>query len=172
MTASFDILRWNHAYAEIFGDPGEVAPEHRNALRSLLMNPNIREGMQDWTDEVSDAVARFGFESGKYPGDPTFAALITELTSNSQRFRELWRTAVVRPFAERDLLMQHREHGTLQLSKIELRPVDQPSFVLTVFRPATDATREVVNTVNNRRGNCDSFDDRNVRAAAVSVATA
>jgi hypothetical protein len=168
ITASFDLLRWNHVYSAIFGDPGAVAPEHRNALRSLLMNPNIRELMEDWSDEVSGVVARFGFESGKYPGDPSFAALITELTSTSRQFRELWKRATVQPYVGRDVVIHHREHGKLELTKIQLRPVDQPSLLLNVFRPANDATREVIYYLGTQSGDGPERYDRAPLAAAMA----
>ena len=167
ITASLDLHRWNHMYGVIFGDPGQVPPEQRNALRSLLMNPNVRELVEDWTGEVSAGVAHLAFENGKYPGNPSFAALIEELSSTSQKFRELWKGAMVRPYANPDLVVHHRELGTLQFSKIHLRPVDEPSLLVCVFRPATEATREVIHKLRERArdGGPQNYQDANAAAA-------
>jgi hypothetical protein len=142
MTAAFDLVAWNRAHAVVFGDPNEVPPEHRNALRGLLMNDHVRSTISDWEVELPIVIGRFRYESGKYPGDPRFAAVIAELTESSAEFRELWQRSKVRPFVDRELILNHHALGKLHISKVQLRPIDQPSLLLTVHRATNAETRE------------------------------
>ena len=69
--------------------PGE------NFLRWRLFEPAARTLYIDWDDATASAVAGLRDLGGRWPDDPRMQALITEFSSASARFCELWPRADV-----------------------------------------------------------------------------
>jgi transcriptional regulator with XRE-family HTH domain len=67
----------------------------QNALRWRLLDPAARELYVDWDDATELLVNGLRDISGPYPNDPRMQELIAELSSASERFRELWSRAKV-----------------------------------------------------------------------------
>jgi transcriptional regulator with XRE-family HTH domain len=67
----------------------------QNFLRWRLLDPAARELYVDWDDATAGAVAGLRDLGGRRPEDPRVRALIAELSSASERFRELWPRADV-----------------------------------------------------------------------------
>ncbi|MFI5958895.1 helix-turn-helix transcriptional regulator [Cryptosporangium sp. NPDC051539] len=150
MTAAFDLVAWNKAHAVVFGDMSEVLPEHRNALLGLLMDDHVRTSMQGWHDELRAVIARFRYESGKYPGDARFAELIAELSESSAEFRDVWQHFQACLFVDRGVVLNHGTLGELHISKVQLRPIDQPSLLLSVHQAVDDETRQKLFALQER----------------------
>jgi transcriptional regulator with XRE-family HTH domain len=69
--------------------PGE------NFLRWRLLDPAAQKLYVDWDDATASAVAGLRDLGGRWSEDPRMQALIAELSSASERFRELWPRADV-----------------------------------------------------------------------------
>jgi transcriptional regulator with XRE-family HTH domain len=67
----------------------------QNFLRWRLLDPAAPELYVDWHDATASAVAGLRDLGGRWPEDPRVQALIAELSSASERFRELWARADV-----------------------------------------------------------------------------
>jgi transcriptional regulator with XRE-family HTH domain len=67
----------------------------QNFLRWRLLDPAARQLYVDWDDATASAVAGLRDLGGRWPEDPRMQALIAELSSASERFRELWPRADV-----------------------------------------------------------------------------
>jgi transcriptional regulator with XRE-family HTH domain len=67
----------------------------QNALRWRLLDPAARELYVDWDEATELLVNGLREFSGPYPNDPRMQEFIAELSSASQRFRELWSRAEV-----------------------------------------------------------------------------
>lgn len=137
-TSSFDFMEWNDAYSRVFGDPGELPQERRNALWLLFKGPRR---VSDWNRETQDAVARFRSEAAKYPGDERIAAVVADLRAESEEFREAWDLRQVRRFQATEQRIDHPDVGELRLSILQLRPLDQPALVLMIHRPVDEESR-------------------------------
>ena len=72
----------------------EFAPG-QNFLRWRLLDPAAQKLYVDWHDATASAVAGLRDLGGRWSEDPRMQALITELSSASERFRELWQRADV-----------------------------------------------------------------------------
>jgi transcriptional regulator with XRE-family HTH domain len=67
----------------------------QNFLRWRLLDPAARELYVDWDEATDVAVTGLRELAGAYPDDPRMRDLISELSSASPRFRELWHRAGV-----------------------------------------------------------------------------
>jgi transcriptional regulator with XRE-family HTH domain len=67
----------------------------QNFLRWRLLEPAAREFYVDWDEATKIVVNGLREFSGPCPDDPRMKALIAELSSASERFRELWSRAEV-----------------------------------------------------------------------------
>jgi transcriptional regulator with XRE-family HTH domain len=67
----------------------------RNFLRWRLLDPEARERFVDWDEATDVAVSGLREAAGGNPGDSRLRALIDELSTASERFRELWARADV-----------------------------------------------------------------------------
>ncbi|MFF9178869.1 helix-turn-helix transcriptional regulator [Streptomyces sp. NPDC014793] len=86
----FDILAWNRARTDVYGDPAATIPAHRHLLW-LFFSDHMRELMQNWEPSARSILADFRSATGLYVHEPWFTALVRELSENSPEFRALWR---------------------------------------------------------------------------------
>jgi transcriptional regulator with XRE-family HTH domain len=90
-TATWDVVAWNAAAAAVFIDYGSFAPEQRNLLRLLFLNPGARRVQNDWEGGARAAVAAFRADVTKAGAVEQVGALVDELSSISPDFRAMWR---------------------------------------------------------------------------------
>jgi transcriptional regulator with XRE-family HTH domain len=75
-----------------------LSPEYtpgQNFLRWRLLDPAARELYVDWDEATASLISGLRDLSGACPEDPRMRALVTELSADSARFRELWGRAEV-----------------------------------------------------------------------------
>jgi transcriptional regulator with XRE-family HTH domain len=121
----WDYLAWNDAMAVLFGDPAEVAPEHRNQLWLFFTDPARRALMPDWKRSARLLASRFRADYARHVGDPAFERLVADLHDASPEFRRWWpqhevkgdtdgRKEIIHPVAGRMLFehaaFKHVEH--------------------------------------------------------------
>ncbi|WP_225805153.1 helix-turn-helix transcriptional regulator [Streptomyces sp. NK15101] len=90
VTARYDVLAFNDAYAAL--DPGLalLPPPDRNVLRHLFTAEEHLQPLVDWEREISFMVAQLRAESGRHLGDPHWTEFIRQLSERSARFAEMW----------------------------------------------------------------------------------
>lgn len=141
MTPANDVLAWNRGYAEVFGDPGALPTEHRNALWMMLFSDTVRTRLRNWELETTATIARFRAEAAKYPGNARCEALVDELYERSAVFRDAWSSHDVRGFVRHRQEIDLPTVGRVSTEVLQLRPADQPSLIVMVHRPDTDDSR-------------------------------
>ncbi|MET9516298.1 helix-turn-helix transcriptional regulator [Streptomyces sp. NPDC002994] len=90
VTARYDVLAFNDAYAAL--DPGLalLPPADRNVLWHLFTAEEHLQPLVEWEREISFMVAQLRAESGRRLGDPHWTGFIRQLTEASGRFAEIW----------------------------------------------------------------------------------
>jgi transcriptional regulator with XRE-family HTH domain len=86
----------------------------QNFLRWRLFEPAARELYVDWDEATDIAVSGLREAAGTNPHDPRLQALIDELSTASERFRELWARADV-GYRASVIHMRHPKVGDLYL---------------------------------------------------------
>ncbi|MFD0498527.1 MULTISPECIES: helix-turn-helix domain-containing protein [Streptomyces violaceusniger group] len=99
-SASWTLLSWTSMWAALLGDPALRPPEERNLVRAVFKEPSDKEPsdmghplfpIEQSTAEFKAAlVADLRITHGAYPHDEEFRALVGQVMSNSEEFRDLW----------------------------------------------------------------------------------
>ncbi|MEV6160358.1 helix-turn-helix transcriptional regulator [Streptomyces sp. NPDC052052] len=85
----FDILAWNQARTDVYGDLGAIPPEHRHMLW-LFFGGYLRELIHNWEPSARTVLAKFRAVTGSYVHEPWFTTLVHELSEKSPEFRGWW----------------------------------------------------------------------------------
>ncbi|MFB1480545.1 helix-turn-helix transcriptional regulator [Corallococcus sp. RDP092CA] len=126
-TRRWDILAWNAPATVLYADLGlpASAPEARNGLWALFMNPDRRARMPSWEEAVRRAVAGFRLDAARAADRSGFDALVEQLQAASPEFARLWR--------------EHDVVETPSLVKLlilpEVGPIEFESVTLTYSEP-------------------------------------
>jgi len=88
----------------------------QNFLRWRLLNPIARDLYVDWDEATDVAVSGLREAAASDPDDPTLLAMVDELSSRSERFRELWARADV-GYRVGVIHMRHPQVGDLYLHR-------------------------------------------------------
>jgi len=86
----FDVLAWNQARTDVYGDLAATIPAHRHLLW-LFFSDHMRELLQNWELSARSILAEFRSATGLYVHEPWFPALVHELSESSADFRAWWR---------------------------------------------------------------------------------
>ena len=142
-----DLLAWNRPAVEVFTDFGAMPPEGRNLLRWLFADPARDRTAATWEDTAKHTLARFRAQHARRPDDPSFAALIEELSAASPEFRAWWpRHEVVAEQAGTKTIEGHAL-GTLRLHHLQSTPTSDPELRLTMYVPADAETRRILTSL-------------------------
>ena len=120
--------------------PGFVPGQ--NFLRWRLLEPAARGLYVNWDEATDVAVSGLREAAGSDPDDPRVRSLVDELSSASERFRELWARADV-GYRIGVLHMRHPQVGDLYLHRYRLNiPHADGQHVLTYHaEPDSDTAR-------------------------------
>lgn len=110
-----DVLAANPIAAAL--SPGFVVGE--NLSRWRFLDPAAKEVYPDWDGATAQAVGGLRALSAVDPDDPRLRALIDELTSRSERFKQLWDQAEV-GYSGGLTHLRHAEVGDVHLTSTKL----------------------------------------------------
>jgi len=80
------VLGHNDAAAAVF----DMATLTHGVAQALFLDPSAAAAYLNWDTIATEIVGHLRLESGRYPTDHQLAALITQLSVNSDAFRRLW----------------------------------------------------------------------------------
>lgn len=111
----FDILAWNPMAAALLVDFAKLPENQRNYIRLLFTHPAMKGLYDDW-----ESVARFGvsllrMKAAHDPEDVRLAAIVGELSMQSQQFREWWAAHYVANKSSGTRVFHHPVVGSLSL---------------------------------------------------------
>lgn len=129
----WDHLTWNKA-AELVFTFSDIAPPHsRNFIWRNFTHPMLR-CHQQWDRLARSAIAQFRADSGRYPGDPCFAELISDLQAIGDEFGSWWSEHDVQGFPDGHVSMRHPTLGQLDFEHVTLQVptnIDQKVAIYT-----------------------------------------
>jgi transcriptional regulator with XRE-family HTH domain len=159
-----EILAWNRAAVEVFGDFGSIPPAERTWLRLLLLDTPIRRRFVDWEVAAQDLLAAFRTSAARYVRDPDFARDIKDLTRDSPEFRRWWPRHEVAGASERRRDLLHPVVGRLSFEVTTLHVHGDPNLLLVVYSAATDS--ETTDKLTMLPGAADAPSTQPVRPGA------
>lgn len=141
IVATNALARELHAPVHDFARATGTAP---NTARFAFLDPAARRFYVDWDDVSRASVAALHGAAGRNPYDKALSDLVGELSTRSERFRELWATRDVRVHRAGLKRLRHPEIGVLALDYDVMELAQEPGLALVAYSaapgsPAADA---------------------------------
>ncbi|MGS0686775.1 helix-turn-helix transcriptional regulator [Nakamurella sp. GG22] len=121
-TASWDLLSWSPLWVALLGEPLRPGTGRPNLLRAHFAGASIGDANNRIISRTvgvdafgASLVADLRRVRGRYPDDPGVTALIEELLSASDRFRELWESGAVGEHRSERKVVRHDVVGDIEL---------------------------------------------------------
>ncbi|MFC5230867.1 helix-turn-helix transcriptional regulator [Pseudonocardia zijingensis] len=129
----WDLLVWNAAAAELFGDFHAKPEDDRNILVYLLLDPAARALFgAGWAEVARHAVAQFRAVHDLAAPDPAFTDLSARLRDGCPELAGWWdEHRVAAPGSGRKLL--HLPGGPVAYEYVTLQATDDPALRLSVY---------------------------------------
>ncbi|MEU0832522.1 helix-turn-helix transcriptional regulator [Streptomyces sp. NPDC005969] len=134
----FNILAWNQARTDVYGDLTKIPPEHRHMLW-LFFGGYLREFLQNWEQSARSVLAEFRAATGIYVHEPWFATLVRELSQNSKEFRGWWQQHEIESHHVTTREVWHPAVGRMVLEESALVVDDRSGrrIILEIPQPGT-----------------------------------
>jgi transcriptional regulator with XRE-family HTH domain len=132
-----DVLAMNQLaralYAPVLADPRRPA----NTTRFVYLNPEAAEEFfVDYDQITRDAAAMLRLEAGRNPHDDELVALIGELSTRSELFRQRWASQDVRFHRSGRKRLRHPAVGQLDLDFEAMELPSEPGLQLNIYTAA------------------------------------
>ncbi|MFE1173569.1 helix-turn-helix transcriptional regulator [Streptomyces sp. NPDC058773] len=102
VSAGYDLLAFNDAYAALDPRMALRPPDDRNVLWRLFTADEESQPLVEWEREVAFMVGQLRAEFGRHLHDPRWRAYVRKLSGASPRFAEMWaRHEVTAPVTHR-----------------------------------------------------------------------
>jgi transcriptional regulator with XRE-family HTH domain len=135
-TVTWDLVAWNRAASALFGHDS-LAPDQRNILRRIFLDPQARAAQLDWQSVARFAVAAFRADTVRAGASANVETLVDELRRLSPEFDLLWRDNDVRSHGEGIKQFRHPVAGLLALEYSAFSIDGRPDLSLVIYNPAT-----------------------------------
>ena len=134
-----DVLAMNQLaralYAPVLADPRRPA----NTTRFVYLNPEAAEQFfVDYDQIARDAAAMLRLEAGRNPHDEELIALVGELSTRSELFRQRWASQDVRFHRSGRKRLRHPVVGQLDLDFEAMELPSEPGLQLNIYTAAAD----------------------------------
>ncbi|WP_053735694.1 helix-turn-helix transcriptional regulator [Nocardia sp. NRRL S-836] len=135
----YDVLAVNPLvralYSPVFADPRRPA----NTARFVYLEPEAaRTFFVDYDRIVCDVAAKLRMEAGRNPHDEELIALVGELSTRSELFRQRWASRDVRLHRSGRKRLHHPVVGRLDLDVESMDLPADPGLLLNVYTAAAD----------------------------------
>ncbi|MEV7234682.1 helix-turn-helix transcriptional regulator [Streptomyces sp. NPDC051020] len=134
----FNILAWNQARTDVYGDLTKIPSEHRHMLW-LFFGGYLRELIQNWEQSARSVLAEFRAATGLYVHEPWFTKLVRELSQNSKEFRGWWQQHEIESHHVTTREVWHPAVGRMVLEESALVVDDRSGrrIILEIPQPGT-----------------------------------
>lgn len=133
-----DILDANPAAAEYFGDYTAWPPGERNLVARLFLDPAMRQLLgARWAEITGHMVAQLRAAAARWPGDTSFASLVTNLRERSPAFSRSWANHQVRGSSGGPVVLQHPQRGPITFEHMAFHPTDAAHLRVVLYLPGT-----------------------------------
>ncbi len=137
-TISWDVIAWNRAAQVILSDYEAMAPEDRNILEILFLDPVTRGRLPDWELEARRAVSTFRRELTRWGAPERAEKLVEKVRARSCDFARMWDAHDIGTLGEGVKRLAHPTAGDLALWYSSYALDDEPGLGLVLYTPDTD----------------------------------
>ncbi|MEV7629815.1 helix-turn-helix transcriptional regulator [Actinoplanes sp. NPDC089786] len=137
-TAAWDVIAWNRAARLILSDYEARAPEDRNILKILFLEPATRGQLAEWELEAGRIVSTFRRELTRWGATERAEKLVEQLRVRSSDFARMWGAHDVGTLGEGVKHLAHPIAGDLAMWYSSYVIDDEPGLGLVLYTPETD----------------------------------
>ncbi|MEU9124172.1 helix-turn-helix transcriptional regulator [Streptomyces sp. NPDC048506] len=150
VTADYDVLVFNDAYAAL--DPRMVLlpPADRNVLWRLFTADEESQPLVDWEREVSFMVGHLRAEFGRRLNDPRWRAYIRRLSDASPVFADMWARHEVSAPATHRKGFRTVDGRTVTITATGFTTTTVPDAKMWVYTPADDYAARTIGELLDR----------------------
>jgi transcriptional regulator with XRE-family HTH domain len=135
----WDLLAWNQAACDVFGDFESLPLKERNILWFVFMNENLRQILVDWEAHARLVLAQFRINYSRFVGDLWFTAIINSLEDASPEFRLWWKEHDILGRTDGQKEIDHPLVGRLTLNYVVFKVADSPNLELVMYLPLPES---------------------------------
>lgn len=133
----WDVLAWNRAAGEVFGDFGapEAGGHARNLVWLSFTSAAWRNRIVQWETHAQCVLAQFRAVYGQHTGDPLCDDLVQQLQNQSTEFADWWPRHDVRDLPGGRKEVRHPDAGLLVLEDSLFSVAGSPDLRLFLYTP-------------------------------------
>jgi transcriptional regulator with XRE-family HTH domain len=146
-TPTWDVVAWNPAAAAVLTDYAALAPDQRNILRMMFLDPRVRAAQFDWEHVARFVVAAFRADAARAGAGDEVAEMVGELSRVSPEFEAMWRDNDVRTYGDGVKRLRHPIAGPIAFEYSAFAVDGRPDLAMVVYNPASPADADRVRTL-------------------------
>ena len=159
-SATWDVVAWNRAATVMLTNYELLAPEQRNILRWIFLDPRARTAQYDWEAVARSVLGAFRLETARAGAAAEVEPLVDELLRSSAEFRAIWQDNDVRgTHGESVKHIRHPVLGRLAFEYSVFAADGRTDLSLVIYNPATPADaeriRSLLTSTQQRRSHAD-----------------
>lgn len=139
-TSRMDSLGSNEAFRALFVGWHDLGCLHHNGLWCTITEPNARQWLPDYDDDMAYLVARLRHSYARHIGDPEWEANIARLSAMSPEFAAIWARQEVAEPQIRARRIRHPHLGLMNFTVTQLDVAFCPETSINVYTPSDAET--------------------------------
>lgn len=145
LNSRWDIIAWNQAATDVFGDFSQIPEARRNLVWVTFMDQGFRHTIVEWERFAHCVIAHFRSDSGADIAAPRWAELTDDLLRQSPEFCAWWPCHEVASPLDWQKQVHNPAVGTLSLNSMHLQLPRAARLKLVAYLPApeTDTARKL-----------------------------
>ncbi len=136
----WDVLAWNRAACQVFGDFAMMPVEERNIVRLVFTNEEYRRRCLNWEGVAQRVLAQLRASSSQYRNDGQLSALVADLQQRSPEFACWWLQHKVQGRQDGRKEFLHPLVGSLTFDHSTFQIEGSPGLKMVVYLPACQET--------------------------------
>ncbi len=135
LNRSWDVITWNRAARQLFGDFAAMPDQERNLIWYMFARPDTRPLVVNWEERAQRLLAEFRADTYPYHAEAWFVGFVRDLAQASPEFAEWWdrHDVLVRAGGRREF--QHPTVGYLVLEQTTFNLSQAPEIKLVLHVP-------------------------------------
>ena len=140
---TWDVLRYNAAYAAVFGRIEDSPMAHGNVVREVFLDPSRRRLFPDWESVARRLLQAFRLSLGSHVSDPANADAVRDLRDQSAEFRTWWDERNVFDAPQGRKLVDHPTAGRMEFDHAAVTVTDEPFTRMIVYTAEAGSESEL-----------------------------
>ncbi len=134
--ANMDIVYWNQPSLQIIFDWSAIAPDDRNSLKLMFINPEYKKIIYDWQEAARRTISAFRANYAEAEDKQSFAQIVSDLQNRSQEFKDMWQQHEVSIIGSGHKTIVGKDQQIKKYNFTSLRVEDTPGMNVIFYHEA------------------------------------